>query len=181
MTHPATLRLFVCLHPPAAAVERLLALLATLELAAHRVVSAEQVHMTLQFIGEARANHVDDIAESVERSVAGIEPFELTPVMLATLPDRGGPRLVAAMTDAPPGLSEIHRRLVHRLAHHVRPDKDRFTPHLTLCRFMHGAAAERVSKAIDEPAFRVERVSLMRSVLRPDGAEHKEVRGFVLS
>ncbi len=180
-SHSSIVRLFVALHPPAAVVERLLGRLATLELPEHRVVAREQVHMTLQFIGEVRASHVDEIAESVERSAAGIERFEVTPLMLATLPERGTPRLVAAMTDAPAGLVEIHRRLVHRLAHHVRArSKERFTPHLTLCRFAHGVTPERVAKAMEEPGFVVERVVLMRSVLLPQGAEHREVRGVGL-
>jgi 2'-5' RNA ligase len=174
-------RLFVGVYPPAAGVERLLGVLAGIGLAEHRVVAAEQVHLTLQFVGEVRVNHVDEIGESVERSVAGIERFELTPLMLATLPERGAPRLVAAMTDAPPGLVEMHRRLAHRLAGHVRArGKERFTPHLTLCRFAHGAKADRVAKALDEPGFVVERVLLMRSVLGARGAVHREVRGFGL-
>lgn len=181
-SHPSVVRLFVGIYPPAASVECLVGALAGLALPEHRVVAVGQVHLTLQFIGEVRVSHLDEISESVERSAAGIERFELTPLMLATLPERGTPRLVAAMTDSPAGLVEIRRRLVHRLAQHVRPrSKERFTPHLTLCRFAHGVSAERVSKAISEPGFVVERVALMKSVLRPDGAVHAEVRGFALS
>lgn len=183
-SHSASVRLFVAIYPPPEVVGRLLASLDGLGLAEHKVVAPVQVHMTLHFIGEVRANHLDEIAESVERSAAGIERFELSPLMLVTLPETGSPRLVAAMTDAPAGLVEIHRRLVHRLARHARVrSKDRFTPHLTLCRFEHGARAQRVSRALEGPdplGFVVERVSLMRSVLRAAGAEHREVRGYEL-
>jgi len=180
-SHSSIVRLFVAVHPPVSVVERLAAMLPELGLPEHKAVASAQVHMTLQFIGEVRAKDVEEIAESVERSAAGIERFELTPLLLATLPEKGTPRLVAAMTDSPAGLLEIHRRLVHRMARHVRArNKERFTPHLTLCRFVHGVAAERVAQGLDEPGFLVERVTLMRSVLRADGAVHSEVRGFEL-
>jgi 2'-5' RNA ligase len=179
----ATIRLFVGVYPTPEVVERLRGLLSGLALAEHRPVPAEQVHLTLQFIGEVRMNHLRDVTESVERSAAGIEPFTLTPLMLATLPESGTARLVAAMTDAPAGLVEMHRRLVHRLARHVRAGaKERFTPHMTLCRFVHGVRAERVGAALEGPglAFEVTRVSLMKSELRPDGAVHAEVVGVEL-
>jgi 2'-5' RNA ligase len=84
-------------------------------------------------------------------------------------------------TDAPAPLLELQRRLAHRLARSPRAKAgDRFLPHLTLCRFSGGARAPRIDEPTDISAFAVDHVMLMRSVLRPSGAEHSEVARVAL-
>jgi 2'-5' RNA ligase len=101
---------------------------------------------------------------------------------LITLPRRGPKRLVAVETDAPASVMELKRRLVTRLAHDPRRDSaDRFLPHLTVCRFRAPARMEALDHALDEAPFPVEEVRLMRSVLRPTGAEHDAVATFPLA
>ena len=175
------LRLFVGLYPPAEMAEQMLAALADLKLPPHRLTPLDQVHMTLQFIGDTPVKDLDATIESVERARSGLPAIELVPLRLMALPRRGPARLVAAETDAPPTLLELHRRLATRLARNARERPgDRFLPHLTLCRFR---APTRIG-ALDEPlalaAFPVEEVRLMRSTLHPDGAKHHEVAVFPL-
>lgn len=152
-----------------------------LEIAPHRSTPPDQVHLTLQFIGPTDPRELEEKAESVERSASGIGAFELTPVRFITLPQRGRPRLVALETDAPPGLLEIQRRLAHRLASKPRRDPgDRFLPHLTLCRFTHRARPRDLDQSVEFDAFQIDRIALMRSILRESGAEHSLVREFPL-
>ncbi|MFM9994572.1 MAG: RNA 2',3'-cyclic phosphodiesterase [Phycisphaerales bacterium] len=173
------LRLFVAVYPTAEAARELVRALERLDLppvATHRATKPDQLHMTVQFIGDTDERELAEVQESVERSAAGLEPFMLTPARLVTLPERGPPRLVAGVTDAPPGLLELQRRLASRLARTPRPKTgDRFLPHMTLCRFTRAAKAPQVDAAIHAGPFNVERVRLVRSVLRPEGAEHVEV------
>ncbi len=166
-------------YPPEDAARAMLQLLGGRDLAEHRRTAAEQVHMTVQFIGDTPVGELDRVAESVERSASGLEAFDLTPERLITLPRRGPPRLVALETDAPPTLLELKRRLAQRLATNARTEPaDRFLPHFTLCRFARSARPERLGAPAPLEPFRVDRVRLMRSVLRPGGAEHREVAAF---
>ncbi|MCP3904013.1 MAG: RNA 2',3'-cyclic phosphodiesterase [Planctomycetes bacterium] len=175
-----TVRLFVAVYPPATVAPRLLARLPE-DLPPHRTTTPEQVHLTMQFIGDMPPKKVDEIIESVERSVSGLRAVSLVPLRLITLPRRGPKRLVAVETDAPGSLMELKRRLVTRLAHDPRRDSaDRFLPHLTVCRFRAPARMDALDDPLDEPAFPVEEVRLMRSVLLPTGAEHREVASFAL-
>lgn len=178
----SNLRLFVAAYPPPEVAAAALEAIATLDLPAHRATPAEQVHLTLQFIGDTPAKQLDETLESVRRAASGIGAFSLSPQRYITLPpasQRGRPRLVALETDAPGQLLELHRRLAHRLARALRRDPvDRFLPHLTLARFGPGPGegpARRIEAPAELPAFSVERVVVMRSVLRPEGAEHREV------
>ena len=86
----ANLRLFVAIHPPA---ERSQAMLTALknpgDLPPFRATPPDQVHMTLQFIGDTPAKDLENTIESVRRSASGLAAFDLTPLRLITLPERG--------------------------------------------------------------------------------------------
>ena len=178
------MRLFVSIAPPENAAREMLRALRKLDLppaARARETALAQLHMTVQFIGEVEDRHLAGVQESVERSAAGLPAFELRVTRLATLPERGPVRLVAAFTDAPPQLLELHRRLVARLARTPRgKKKDRFNPHLTLARFGAAGTPPRLDAERIGTPFRVGHVLLMRSILRPTGAEHSELARFVL-
>ncbi|MCI0363394.1 MAG: RNA 2',3'-cyclic phosphodiesterase [Phycisphaerales bacterium] len=177
MAKPSSnLRLFVAIYPPREVAEAMLKAMAELKLPAHRATLCEQVHLTLQFIGDTPARELDATIESVERAASGLVGFELSTERLFQLPERGPARLVAAQTDAPPTLMELHRRLAMRLARNVRDKKDeRFRPHLTLCRFSSPTRGVKVDQKLELPKFAVEHISLMRSTLGADRAQHHEV------
>lgn len=185
------LRLFVAIYPPQGGREGdpvrgsrdWLRAIRKLDppLANHRPTPPEQVHLTLQFIGDTPQGDLDRVIESIERSASGIAPFGLTPLRLMTLPPRGRPRLVALETDAPPPLLELQRRLAHRLARNPRQKAgDRFLPHLTLARFTHDARPRDLDVPARDPMFHVEHLALVRSVLLPTGAQHRVLREFPL-
>ena len=177
-----TVRLFVGLYPPIEVAQSMLALLDTVQFTPHRLTSPQQVHLTVQFIGDRQVDELDSIRASILRSAAGIASFELQPLRLVTFPRRGGARLIAIETDAPPGLVQLHRRLVTRLSRHIREKHDdRFRPHFTLCRFGRDAAVDRIDRPVDAPSFTIDKVMLMRSVLGPDGAQHDEIDAVALA
>jgi len=143
--------------------------------------------MTLAFIGDTRAKDVRDVRESVERSCSGLSPFSLTVLRLATIPtpqDGGPPRLVAAVTDAPPTLLEIQRRLAQRLTKPKRNGRrSRFLPHLTLARYRHGETSEAIDLApAGEPVrWRVDSCVLFSSTLRAEGSVYAPVHRVELA
>lgn len=184
-----SLRLFVAAYPPAAIARDMLAALAPLDLPSGRDTPPEQLHLTLAFIGDTPVSELESVIESVRRSCSGLGRFTLTPRRLVTLPHRPPPRLVALETDAPATLLELVRRLTLRLARNPRQrPTDRFLPHFTLRRFDHAPDRSRWDAPpapLDLPAatpqFLIDRVHLMRSVLKPTGAEHREAAVFELA
>jgi 2'-5' RNA ligase len=177
----ANMRMFVAAYPSHESARAMLKAAEKLSLPPHRVLPREQVHLTLQFIGDVPANELDAVTESVERSAAGLPTISLTPAKLISLPDRGPARLIAAETDAPGTLMELQRRLAHRLASNSRDKDDRpYRPHLTLCRFRSPARGVTVDQPLNAPSFEVDRIVLMRSTLKPDGAHHHEVAAVAL-
>ena len=179
MSRPsANLRLFVGLYPPVEIAERLIASLRRLDLPPHRLTPLEQVHLTLQFVGDLPSRQLEATIESVKRATGGLTRFSLTPLRLITLPNRNRApaRLAAAETDAPPALLELQRRLATRLARNVRKRPgDRFLAHITLCRFRSPKRMGPLEHDLDLPVFEVDEIRLMRSELKPTGAVHHEL------
>jgi 2'-5' RNA ligase len=179
MSERGDLRLFVAIYPPQDAARHMLRALAKLDPspdARHRVTRLDQLHMTVQFIGDVPARELEDVVESVQRSAAGVLPFSLTPRRLVTLPERGTPRLIAVETDLPAGLQEVHRRLAQRLSRKPRAGSaDRFLPHITVCRFTGSANPAPVDAMVISAPFAVECLTLVRSTLSPDGAKHEAI------
>lgn len=183
MARPAkNLRLFVAIHPPPECAAAMLDALAPLLLPEHRRTSTEQVHLTLQFIGDTPVREMDRVRESVLRATGGLCSFDLTPERLIRLPERGPARLIAAETDAPSALLELQRRLAHRLAQGARRRPgDRFLPHMTLCRFRSPAQLDLSEIPLQIARFAVDRITLMRSTLTHEGARHEEIASYKLN
>jgi 2'-5' RNA ligase len=179
-----SIRLFVAVYPPVERRQEYLDALSRIDPPAdrdHRKTPVEQVHLTLQFIGHVQEREVEAIRESIERSVAGVPAFVMTPQRMISLPERRTPRLIAMEFDAPAALMEVRRRLVKRLARDPRrEDPERFLPHMTLLRFGGGAHPKRVEQPVELEGFEVREILLMRSVLRPGGAAHSEMERFNL-
>lgn len=176
-----TLRLFVSAFPPPAIAEALLAALGKLAIPPHKATLQDQVHLTLQFIGETDARQLDEVRESVARSAAGLDPFSLTPESLISLPREGPARLIACVTSLHPTLAELHRRLVLRLARSPNQRRDgHFLPHITLARFPTPVPGLSIDAPLQLPPFEISSIHLMRSILRPSGAEHVDQAAFPL-
>lgn len=182
MTRPVqNQRMFVAVYPPPAVQLELLEALTGRTLPPHRVTERDQVHLTLQFIGDVAVRELEAVKESVRRSAAGVGDFELRPLRLTTLPERGPARLVAVETDAPPALLEVQRRLRKRLARNAKERAaEGFLPHLTIARFTAPTPGFALAVPLACEPFAVHGISLMRSVLAPDGARHSEVEHVAL-
>ncbi len=172
-------RLFLSIAPPIEATRSLLAC-AGPAIAAHpdtwRITAEHQVHLTLHFLGTVDPRRLDHVTESVDRSAAGLRSFTLTADRLACLPERGPPRVLAAVTDTPPDMLEIQRRAFHRLAsREQRTRGNRFTPHITLARTSTVDATRLPDAAIDPVRFDISEIHLVRSDLRPTGPVHTAI------
>lgn len=170
-------RVFIGVYPPLDWAERARALAQTIpESRAGRILDATAIHLTVLFVGEVADRRVAQMIESVDRAAAGIDAFVMHPTRLIALPERGAPRVLAIECDLPGPLREVHKRLVSRLAARPR-HRDGFLPHLTVCRFGSGSAADRpeTADAGHLGAFDVREIRVMRSVLRPGGAVHAMV------
>lgn len=165
-------RLFVALTPPAI-VRTELAALEDDFLNDTRWAPADNLHLTLRFIGDTTAEQQAAMEEALAR--VRVEPFVLPVGGLGVFPPRGPAKVLWA------GVGHGHTRL-HQLRKQVDEalltvdltlDVRIFAPHFTLARLGENTDAKRLAKflhrhrAYEAPPFRVASFELYASELRP--------------
>lgn len=148
-----------------------------------RPVPAENLHVTLAFLGYRPEKEVGRIAAAVEEC-AGPAPLVelLDPVPRPPL-GKGKPRLFA-LPVVSPGTELLQAALRERLVaeHLYEPEKRPFWPHLTLARVRPEGRGSRRPREVErrpeelpaslKEAFLGVRLTLYRSELKPQGARY---------
>jgi 2'-5' RNA ligase len=146
-----------------------------------RPVSAENLHVTLAFLGNRPARDAERVAEAIEQNVAPAPLVELLDPV--SRPPRGRLRLFALPALAP-GAEQIQAQLSQILISErlYEPEKRPFWPHVTVARVRaEGRGSRRPSEVenppgklpseLSEPFYGI-RVVLYRSELQPSGARY---------
>ncbi|MBJ6726122.1 RNA 2',3'-cyclic phosphodiesterase [Geomesophilobacter sediminis] len=141
-----------------------------------RWVPAEQIHLTLRFLGEVDAKEVPIIKQCLERVV--FAPFPLVLRGVGHFPPGKYPRVIWVGIDPSPPLLQLYENIQGALAEAgFPPEERRFSPHVTLAR-LHGTPASATESLEAEhrqfccPPFNVESFVLYSSVLSRTGAVH---------
>lgn len=178
------MRLFVAVPIGAAVLERIAECVGELrrrvETGAPRAriswVAAEQLHVTLRFIGEVDDTEAQGIVSSLA-PVLRIEPFEVAFLGVGTFPPRGAPRVFwAGIGSGAEQLMTIEREVTTRLAAcRILPEKREYRPHVTLARVREpaGLRARDVLDGLTERSFggsTVDTITLFQSRLSPRGS-----------
>ena len=176
-------RLFVALLPSEPA-RTALAGLAD-DLARARWTPADQLHLTLRFIGEVDDGRRDAVREALAR-VTGA-PFPLGVEGVGRFPPRGNPGVVwAGVGDGHPFLHRLRQQVDDRLlASGVPIELTPFVPHFTIGRVReaHPATVGQWLKRHRDfagPIWRVDAFHLMASEPVPGGVAHRIHETFPL-
>ena len=147
-----------------------------------RWVAPASVHLTLKFIGAVGEDQAAGIAKAL-RTVAGEHaPFDLLLTSVGAFPSLRRPRVIWLGVEEEEELLALQRRLEDELARTgVERDRRPYHPHLTLGRVKRGGRTDlselpRLASNTDiDGSWKVKSVDLMRSHLKPDGAEYETV------
>lgn len=140
----------------------------------------EKLHLTLRFLGRTRREEIPAIRAALAETCATFPAFAVQTTGVKALARRRYPETLAVMTDEPDGLfnlkSEIDRTLE---GVGFDPESRDFLPHITI-----GRARKRM-RPPEFPQFELDftanRVCLMESKLRREGARHTEIEGWELA
>lgn len=167
------MRLFVAIELPDSIKDRLSLLAGGLHGA--RWSDADQMHLTLRFIGEVEAPKADDVAAALHQVWAPSFPLSL--VGLGEFSARGRVQTLWAGVESSPALMGLQARIesaVRRAG--LPPEKRKFHPHVTLARL--GEVRPDLGRyfAQHEPfrsaPFDIDEFTLFSSALGSDGAAH---------
>jgi 2'-5' RNA ligase len=146
-------------------------------------VAPENWHLTLHFLGTVAEQEVGRLVTGLPEAVAEVRAFTLDVQGIGCFPHDRAPRVLwAGVRRSPEGLTQVHRRvgdLVCRTG--LTLQHDNFHAHVTLARFrsLKGTAAFlRLAadwRQKDFGVMPVDRVLLMESELRPEGAHYTAI------
>lgn len=145
-----------------------------------RWCSPDQLHVTLQFLGETPASAVTAVDAAARQASSPTAPFSLRLGRIGAFPDARRPRVLWCGLDDPQGGCRRWLSLASsQLAELGYPPESRaFTPHVTLARSRSAEDSRQISALLTGTAapaaieFDVRHITLFESVLRPGGPRY---------
>ncbi|WP_114783390.1 RNA 2',3'-cyclic phosphodiesterase [Botryobacter ruber] len=177
-----TLRLFVAAALPPALTEYLARESAQYQDTSVRLVPAQNLHLTLFFIGGTPLEALPELEEKIQQAVLPHAPFQLTLQCLEPGPRPRKPRLVWARFQE----SHPFEQLVRDLTLHLSPQpqqQKKAIPHITVARFRKGKPVPASLPTIQPPeeiTFTVATVGLWKSELVAPHPVYSVLRDFPL-
>jgi RNA 2',3'-cyclic 3'-phosphodiesterase len=152
-----------------------------------RWVSPQTMHLTIQFLGEVQESEVPEIERGLRQGLSTLSPFDIECRGLGVFPNQKRPRVVwVGLHGAGIGaLAESTEIVLAPLG--FPPQERELTPHITLGRVRSARGWDglaRLLKASGDRSFglsRIDRITLYRSQLRPDGAVYTPLVTFSLA
>jgi len=190
-----TIRTFIAIPLPSPLLEKLTALQRKLEKQVPprsvRWVRVEGIHLTLKFLGDTSTGRLSDIKQALATVARHAPACTFTVEGLGCFPNPRRPRVVWVGVQEPTGrLAALQEAIEKVLIPFGYPPEGRgFTPHLTLGRIRRRTPRGDVARAgkivastmvellAEVPA---DHFALIRSVLKPTGAEYTVLEEFLL-
>lgn len=149
----------------------------------------EGMHLTLKFFGEIEDKRIPKIEKALDTAVDGISAFSLSVSVMWTFPDMRRPRVIwIGLKEDGGNLLRLQKGVEEELKKTGFPSEDRrFTPHITLGRIRSNKNTDKLLRLIEEEkveelgGFDVSEVHLIKSELKPAGAEYTELYSIILS
>lgn len=137
-----------------------------------RWVASDNVHLTLKFLGDAEASRLPDVTDAVAGVTAEVAPFTLKTTTVGGGSHAGRARVIWVRVGGDlEALSRLQAGIETAAEALGFPrEKRKFLPHLTLGRARRGPVSLPDETPCRPVSFRVDRVTVYRSDLRPEGA-----------
>lgn len=156
-----------------------------------RWIPVKNIHLTLHFLGDINEEQVDAVVNIVKQVAKGTSAFDLDVRGVGCFPRPQRPRVIwLGLEQRGEQLMHLHAELKTLLSGIRMPTESRpFHPHLTLGRVKKSAKPNQIATLaqqldlIKQPelgVFYVSTVHLIRSDLRPHGAEYSHLASVVL-
>lgn len=147
-----------------------------------RWVRQEQLHVTVKFLGDVPDGDVPSVSEAIARGAAEGGPFSMTVEAAGCFPPRGGVRIVWAGATEPSNTMQRSVEAINGELEDLGFERERraWSAHITIGRVKFDKSAGRTRSAVERVSYSgidqaVDSVSLMSSVLGPNGPTYEQV------
>jgi 2'-5' RNA ligase len=150
-----------------------------------RWVPAQNMHLTLKFLGDIATSHVEFIRQLIAQEAASHQEFELQIGGLGSFPSSRRPSILWAGLHSPPELASLQKSIeAGALRLGYEKEERPFSPHLTLGRVRQNispAEMQQVRNALGTIQLgnigisRVDSIHLIKSDLFPSGSVYTKL------
>ncbi|REJ78321.1 MAG: RNA 2',3'-cyclic phosphodiesterase [Acidobacteria bacterium] len=150
-------------------------------------VGTDKLHVTLRFFQSIDSRQAQNVIDALGMAATACTSFEMTISGSGTFPNSKKPRVLWLGIDVLPVLKRLKSSIDQHLEEQgFEPETRTFRPHLTIARSKNPSKARRLadlhlSQEFKPAGFKVSRVVLMESVLKPAGSEYSLIEAFDLS
>lgn len=151
-------------------------------------VKPQNIHLTLKFIGDTHPDEIPQIIENIDIMVKRHKCFTMNFNSTGIFGSRYAPRVLwLGMQNTPQELYDLEEDTLSTFDKlgFIR-DRQNFVPHITLCRIKDLCEKQYFQKivaGIEQKPYieqNVNEIILFQSILRPEGAIYKKIKGFDL-
>ena len=142
-------------------------------------VSDENIHITLQFLGETEEALIPDIKGALYKILAPYSPFYIKIADVGCFPSGKRPRVIWVGIEESQALINLYEDISSEMVKFGYKKEERgFTPHVTIGRVKSNRNLGELLRRLDEftvtdfPDFEVQNIKLMKSELKPSGAKY---------
>jgi len=146
------------------------------------VPKAENVHITLKFLGDVNEGEVDRIIAALKEASSGFSQSEARMIGTGVFPGQRDPRVFWVGIEDGGATSMIAKAVDERASGlGFEAEKRPFTPHITVARVKSSSGIEkslgilREYEKTDFGSFRIEDVRLKKSTLTPGGPIYEDL------
>jgi 2'-5' RNA ligase len=145
-------------------------------------VRERNLHITLKFLGATGEERVEEIISSLRKKLSPSPSFYIRIGEVGSFPAGRHPRVIWIGIQDYGSLKEIYHAVEAVMTQFGYPPEDRpFSPHLTIGRIRSPRKVIELTRRMEEfrttdfGEFKVEGVALMKSELKPGGAEYESL------
>ena len=142
-------------------------------------VSEENIHITLQFLGETEESLIPDIKGALYKILAPYSSFYIKIADVGCFPSGKRPRVIWVGIKESQSLINLYKDISNEMVKFGYQKEERgFTPHVTIGRVKSNRNMRELLSRLDElkvtdfPDFEVQDIKLMKSELKPSGAKY---------
>ena len=173
------LRCFIAIEIPETIKKSIAAIIDNLKKSDVKWVSEENIHITLQFLGETEESLIPDIKGALYKILAPYSHFYIKIVDVGCFPSGKRPRVIWVGIKESQSLINLYKDISNEMVKFGYQKEERgFTPHVTIGRVKSNRNMRELLSRLDElkvtdfPDFEVQDIKLMKSELKPSGAKY---------
>ena len=151
-------------------------------------VKKDSLHITLKFLGNQSSQKVENVIAALLTLNDHCKPFDIHIKNIGAFPNQNRPQVIWLGIEATPRelFFQTHAWIEEQLEIvGFEKEQRKFSPHLTLARIKFPTDLRELWNFVEEhpfpvQSFSIKEIVLMRSILKPSGAEYRQIQKYPL-